>query len=215
MVDAAYIQAQINYGFGIVAQYLGVSCNWYRPTPSISIDPTTLQGTLMVAFDPKPKFEFSVPSSFAHPQWFVGCDRTNLLLGDYLVTPDGSTYFINALQAFSPTGAILCNATVTIYAPAVDQTFGPTYYGGNVDGLGSPVIQGCHVSILQGTKGETDNSGVISEARQPWAAIVMPNLGVPLYVGFEMIDDQNRRYQLSSIETTELGIRITAQYSSS
>lgn len=211
-MDAALIQAKINFGYSKVAQYLGVECNWYRPTPTTFIDPTTLQGTLLSTFDPKPNFGFAVPSTFAHPQWYVGADRTNLLAGDYLVDPSGNTYFINILEPLTPTGAILCNAVVQIYRPGTDQTFGNGYYGGNPSGTGTPLIANCPCSILQGTKGEADKSGVIAEGRQPWVSIVLPITGVILEVADILIDNQGRRYELSSIETTTIGVRITADF---
>jgi hypothetical protein len=212
-MDAAIIQAKINYGYGKAAQYLGVACNWYRPTSTAFIDPSTLQGTVQAYFDSSPQFTAAKPSSFAHPASFVAVDRTDLQTSDYLVKPSGETYFINIIEALAPTSSIECNAVVTVFR-SVTATSGAPYQM-VVTNNGDIQVANCPCSILQGTKGEADHSGVEMTPRMPWVAIVMPNLPtVQLYVGDIMIDDKGRRYNLSSIEQSDLGMRITAEYSS-
>ena len=210
-MDAALIQQKITFGYAKAAQYLGISCHVYRPTARLQIDPTKLIGTLLAQFDPKPNFKAAVPSTFAHPQWYAGVDRTDLQLGDYLVSAT-DTYYVNALQAFTPTGCILCNDTATFYRPGADQVPGNGYYGGNPSGLGLELISNCPLSVLQGTKGEKDDSGVIAEGRQPWISVCMPYLGVELEVADLMVTSKGHRYILSSIEQSILGVRITAAY---
>jgi len=212
MVTQATIQRHIDKGYGIAAGKLGSPVSIYRPkSPDTPISSANFVATLNSGFDIDPRFNHKQPGGYAHPIYFALADLTDLREYDYLNTPT-HTYFVGAVEPLRPALVIQCNRVASVYRPAT-ATPGPAYYGGNVTGLGNPVLRNFPCSILLGAKGERNESGLPADPRSPWHAVLLPRYAdVIVKTGDLLIDDLDRRYTLSACELY-LGWRLSAAYS--
>jgi len=216
MVTQATIQAKINYGYGIAANILGETCQFFAPSnPLDAIAATNYAGTLAVRFDPNFQFGATKPQLYGHPVWGAAFDRTDTNVGWYMVSQVSGTFFILAQQPLLPTAAVLCNRTVSITRPS-SPTPGPGYYGGAAPAEGQ-ITGKWPCSILQGPKGNEPVAGLSlpGSTKQPWAAILLPSIpSVSIELGDIITDDLGHRWDISGAELTEFGWRLEAEYSS-
>ncbi len=210
-MDQSRLQAKIYRGYQAAALRIGARCTLYRPSsttnPIVSGNVVT---TLMAAFDTNPAFTFKAPSLYAKPTWYGLFDATLALPGDYIVTPDGDTYFIASLEKTHPPLCIACNGVGTFKRPDPHPP-GADYYGGDQRLQEDVLLSDWPISILQGTKAERGVTQLPGDVRWVWAAVLAPHLpGVTLRDGDRLFDNLNRSFTLSSTELTNLGWRIAA-----
>jgi len=155
---------------------------------------------------------YSKPNKYGKATWYCLADGSLLAVGDYLVQPDGSVFFIAGLQDLLPIFVVGCNRTVDVLRPQQLSGVGAVGYGGNTAATETSLVTQFAASILQGTKGEKSPVDLPGDVRIPWWAILLPVLpgGVALRTGDIINDDLARRYIISSAELTDLGWRITA-----
>jgi hypothetical protein len=178
------------------------------PTPPVA-SPLSLTSyaSLFVSFNAE-DMNYKKPNKYGKATWYALFDGTNTQVGDYLVGPAG-TYFIAAMQLLLPILAVECNRTVTVFRPQV-QTGADGEYAGTTTQNQTPLMTGWPCSILQGTKGEKNESSLPGDTRSPWWSILLPFGGVQILPNDIIVDDQGIRYVVSSPELSDLGYRVTA-----
>jgi len=212
-MDATKLQAKIYGGYAKAAQRLGLTCSQYRPTSSTSaaLGTGNLLRTLPASFNAE-DMSYSKPNKYGKATWYCLADGSLLAVGDYLVQPDGSAYFVAGLQLHLPIFVVGCNRVVNILRPQGLTGVGAVGYGGNTDADETQLITQYPASILQGTKGEKSSVNLPGDVRVPWWAILLPVVpgAVVLRTGDIITDELTRRYVISSAELTDLGWRIVA-----
>lgn len=205
------MQARIYAGYGKAALRIGPTYSLYRPTSANN--PTAsgnLLGTLNASFNAQDML-YGKPNVYGKALWYCLVDGTQTKVGDYLVGAD-KTVFIAAMQQALPILAVECNRTLTIHRPAQQGAVGAVGYGGNTASTETMLMQNWPASVLQGTKGEKNETNLPGDVRTPWWVILMPAwAGVTLRTSDTITDDINRRYVISSAEATDLGWRLTCQ----
>ena len=212
MVDQAYIQSKINYGYGKAASKLGQSYVFYRPSTSGNpIVSGNIVATLLVDLTADFGSTGARPNLYGKPVWSAMFDRTVTRGGDYFVGPEG-TFFIAAQQSLAPTAAVECNAVVTISRPSSPAP-SINAYEGAVDSDLTPLLTSGPASVLQGTKGNDGDTKLPGDIRLPWKAILLPPTPGVQIRNFDVIFDAApipNRYIVSGVELTDLGWRMTA-----
>lgn len=210
MVDQAYIQSKINFGYGKAATYLGASYQQYRPTsPTNPIAPNALVGSIMADFDINPGFTYKAPTTYGKAIYYGLFDGTNAQIGDYLIGP--RTFFIANMEPERPPMCVWCNRTAGFFRPRASPV-GPGYYSGDRRGGGEQqLLAGWPISELQGIRGEKGPSNLPGDTRMPWGIVLLPAIsGVTLEANDRMNDDIGRWWTVSSVELTAMGWRLTA-----
>jgi len=212
-MDATKLQAKINGGYAKAAQRLGLSCGQYRPASATSaaIALGNLLRSLPASFNAE-DMSYSKPNKYGKATWYCLADGSLLAVGDYLVQPDGSAYFVAGLQLHLPIFVVGCNRVVNVLRPQGLTGVGAVGYGGNTDAAETALVTQYPASVLQGTKGDKSPTGLPGDTRVPWWIVLLPPIpGTPiLRTGDIITDDLARRYAISSAELTDLGWRIVA-----
>lgn len=211
-MDARLLQTKIYQGYAKAAKRLGYQCDVFRPAGSGN--PLALVNRIagvLVSVNAK-DFTYSKPNLYGSPIYYGMYDGSVTLPGDYLVrVSDGSIYFVAAQQPHLPIALVECNRTVSVYRPQQQTGIGAQGYGGDTDANETPLMLSWPASLLQGPKGEKSETHLPGDARNAWAAVLMPAFaGVVLRSDDILIDDLARRFVLSSVELTDLGYRMTA-----
>ena len=152
--------------------------------------------------------KYSKPNKYGKATWYALFDATSAQVGDYF-SGDGGTFFIAAMQLLLPILVVECNRVITVWRPQI-ETGADGEYGGNTVANETALMTGWPCSILQGTKGEKNESNLPGDTRSPWWTILLPYGGVQILPNDIITDDLGIRYVVSSPELTDLGWRITA-----
>lgn len=219
MTTQTAVQGHVNKGLGIAAKNLGATYNLYRPrTTNTVIANINLIDQISLAYDVDPAFSMIKANTYAHPVYYALVDLTELKIGDYLVeyqpSTDGCrTFYLANMEPLRAGLIIQCNRTATVYRPTPNAV-GNGYYSGNDDGYGTALLTNWPCSILLGPKGEKNEAELPGDPRSPWYSVLLPpHEMVQINTADLLIDDLGRRYIMSAIEVTVLGIRATVQYS--
>jgi hypothetical protein len=142
-------------------------------------------------------------------------DITGVMLGDYLVKPNGETYFVATLDDFDPVRMVMCNTVVNITSPASMATTGYNPgYGGDIAAQEPVVATGWPAALIKGPRGETGDAKLPGDVKLPWEEMLLPAIpGVVLRNDMIVTYNdgaENRRLILSLVELTSLGYRCTA-----
>lgn len=209
-MDAATLQNRIYKGYGKAAIRIGPVFSQFRPTSVTNPLGGTPIATLNASFNAM-DMKYGKPNVYGKALWYCLVDGTQMQVGDYLKSAS-QTFFIAAMQQTLPILAVECNRTLTVHRPAQQGSVGAVGYGGNTAATETMLMQGWPASVLQGTKGEKNETNLPGDVRTPWWAILMPAFsGVTLRTSDTITDDLSRRYVISSAELTDLGWRITCQ----
>lgn len=152
--------------------------------------------------------KYGKPNKYGKPTWYGLFDAKNAQVGDYFVGPAG-TFFIATLQLLLPILVVECNRVATIWRPQV-QTGADGEYGGTTTGNQTAIMTGWPCSILQGTKGERNESSLPGDSRAAWWVVLLPDCGIQILPNDIITDDLGLRYVVSSTENSDLGWRLTA-----
>jgi len=217
MVDQVSIQARVNKGYAHAAAAAGSVCQWYRPSgPTNPMAPGNLLGPKQALINTSSNLSNITPRQRQKPEgWYAGLDITGIQIGDYLVQPDGDTYFVTTLDDFSPVRLVLCNAVVTITKPAIMLTVGYNPGYGGDDRSDEPVVAtGWPAALIKGPRGEVGDAKLPGDVKLPWEELLLPPIPGTILRN-DMIVTYNdgaedRRLILSMVELTSLGYRCTA-----
>jgi hypothetical protein len=206
-MDGQTLQSKVYAGFDKAAQRVGLSYAIHRPSGANNPVSGASVGSIYAAFTAGPNY--LNPNKYGNPAWYGTLDGSQVNVGDYLVGE--STYFIAAKQHLLPVYAVQCNRTISVKRPKQMTGVGAGGYGGNSLADETVMLSGWPASVLQGTKGEKNETDLPGDVRSPWWLILLPAYAsVTLNSSDIMTDDLNRRYVISSAELTDMGWRITA-----
>ena len=150
------------------------------------------------------------PNKYGKATWFALFDAKNAVIGDYLVGDQG-IFFIAAMQLLLPILVVECNRVVTVFRPQVQDDIGAVGYSGTTLANQTALMTGWPCSILQGTKGEKNETALPGDTRSPWWTILLPKADdIQILPNDIITDDLGIRYVVSSPELSDLGWRITA-----
>jgi len=214
-MDGVTLQARVYRGYAIAAGKIGVGHIQYRPlsaTNPIAVGNQLL--TLPVSFNAE-DLGYKRPNKYGKATWFAIVDGSKTHVGDYLVGPSG-TFFIAEQQALLPILAVECNRALNVYRPQQQTGVGAVGYGGDTAANETALMQQWPASVLQGSKGEKNDTNLPGDVRMAWWTILMPAFaGVVLRSDDILTDELSRRYVISSAELTDAGWRLTAMQAQS
>lgn len=207
-MDGTKLQAKIYIGYGKAAKRIGFDYQQFRATSANNPLSTTALQTLPVSFTTK--FTYSAPNKYGEATWLGLFDGRQFTVGDFLVGRQG-TFFIAAMQDTLPIYCVQTNRVVDVLRVGMDAGVGLGGWAGGVRADEVPIMQGWPASILQGTKGETNEAKLPQDVKTPWWLILLPAYpGIVLRTSDIIRDDLDRKYMISSAELTDMGWRITA-----
>ena len=210
-MDGATLQAKIYAGYASAALRVGLPCDQYRPlTATNPLNSINKMQTLPASFNAA-DMKYGKPNLYGKPVWYCLVDGTQVQPGDYIVNPSGAIWFIAAMQSLLPIVAIDCNRTISMRRAQQTAAAGLVAYNTDVVSDETVLMTGWPCSILQGTKGEKNETGLPGDVRTPWMIVLLPQVpGVVIRTSDIILDDLGRRYIVSDAELSDLGWRMTA-----
>lgn len=208
-MDGFKLRDKIYIGYGKAAKRIGFDYQQFRATSASNPLTSTALQTLPASFTTN--FNYSAPNKYGQATWLGLFDARTFQPGDFLVGRQG-TFFVAAMQDTLPIYCVQANRVVRVLRVSQDAPIGlGSWAGDKRDTTEVPLMQGWPASILQGTKGETNETKLPGDVKTPWWAILMPAWpGVELRTSDIIRDDLDRKYVISSAELTDMGWRITA-----
>lgn len=209
-MDGATLQTKIYAGYGQAAKRIGFNCQLYRPASPLNPLQSASIATLPASFTDN-GFRFTKPNEYGDPTWMGLFNGNQTQPGDILVGPQGM-FFIAAMQKTLPIYCIQAERLVSVLRVVMDSAVGAIGYGGDTPATEQVLMSGWPASILQGTKGETNEAKLPGDVRVPWWIVLMPAWpGLVLRTSDIITDDLGRKYAISSAELTDMGWRMTAR----
>jgi hypothetical protein len=207
-MDGAKLQAKIYKGYGQAAKRIGYDYQQFRALSANDPLATNALQTLPASFTTK--FSYNAPNKYGEATWIGLFDARQFAPGDFLVGRQG-TFFIAAMQDTLPIYCVQTNRTVDVLRVGMAGGVGLGGWAGDTAATEAPIMQGWPASILQGTKGETNEAKLPGDVKTPWWAILFPACpGIVLRTSDIIRDELGRKYLISSAELTDMGWRITA-----
>ncbi len=207
-MDGTKLQAKIYIGYGKAAKRIGFDYQQFRATSANNPLSTTALQTLPASFTTK--FTYGSPNKYGEATWLGLFDAREFAVGDFLVGRQG-TFFIAAMQDTLPILCVQTNRTVDVLRVGQDAGVGLGGWAGDKPSTETVIMQGWPASILQGTKGETNEAKLPQDVKTPWWAILLPAWpGIVFRTSDIIRDDLDRKYVISSAELSDMGWRITA-----
>jgi hypothetical protein len=207
-MDGTKLQAKIYKGYGQAAKRIGFDYQQFRATSASNPLSSTALQTLPASFTTN--FSYSAPNKYGQATWLGLFDARTFQPGDFLVGQQG-TFFVAAMQDTLPIYCVQTNRFVSVTHVVQDQSVGLGAYSGGTKAAEVPLMTGWPASILQGTKGEGNDTKLPLDVRTPWWAILMPAYpGIVLRTSDVIRCDLGRKYIISSAELTDMGWRCTA-----
>lgn len=209
-MDGTKLQAKVYSGYAKAALRIGLDYKHYRP--ATAMQPIWDELTTLKASFNAEDMKYGKPNKYGKPTWFGIFDAAQTQVGDYLVGPNGETFFIAAQQALLPVLCVQCNVVLDVHRPAQVSGVGAQGYAGATPAGETLLMKGWPASLLQGTKGEKSDVGLPGDARNAWWAVLMPAFAGVTFKAFDTLQDAGgQRYIISSAELTDMGWRMTAQ----
>jgi len=207
-MDGTKLQSKIYIGYGKAAKRIGFDYQQFRATSASNPLSTTALQVLPVSFTTN--FSYSAPNKYGKADWLGLFDAREFAVGDFLVGRQG-TFFIAAMQDTLPILCVQANRTVDVLRVGMDPGVGLGGWAGDRRAGEVAIMQGWPASVLQGTKGETNEAKLPQDVKTPWWSILMPAWpGVVFRTSDIIRDELDRKYVISSAELTDMGWRITA-----
>lgn len=203
------LRDKIYAAYGRAAQKIGFDYQQFRATSANNPLSTTALRTIKASFTTS--FAYTAPSKHGKAEWLGVFDARLFAVGDYLVGRQGP-FFIAAMQDTLPILCVETNRVIDVIRVGQEAEIGLGGWAGDKRASTEVLImQGWPASILQGTKGETNETKLPGDVKTPWWAIMLPAWpGVELRTSDIIRDDLDRKYVISSAELTGMGWRITA-----
>lgn len=207
-MDGTKLQSKIYIGYGKAAKRIGFDYQQFRAISASNPLSTTALQTLPASFTTN--FSYSAPNKYGKSDWLGLFDAREFAVGDYLVGRQG-TFFIAAMQDTLPILCVQTNRVIDVLRVGMDPGVGLGGWAGGRRADEATIMQGWPASILQGTKGETNDTKLPLDVKTPWWAILLPAWpGVVFRTSDIIRDDLDRKYVISSAELSDMGWRITA-----
>lgn len=207
-MDGTKLQAKIYIGYGKAAKRIGFDYQQFRATSASNPLSSTALQTLPASFTTN--FSYSAPNKYGQATWLGLFDARTFEVGDFLVGRQG-TFFVAAMQDTLPIYCVQTNRVVSVLRDHQDQSVGLGAYSGGTRATEVALMQDWPASILQGTKGETNDAKLPLDVKTPWWLILMPAYpGIILRTSDVIRCELGRKYVISSAELTDMGWRITA-----
>ena len=208
-MDSLGIQRKINRGYGIASKKLGQLCEIRRPWRAIQpIGREAETGLIMVFFDTDYQFQAKKPSLYGKPLFGAAMDRTNIAVGDYLLGAN-DTWFVAGIEPLIPTMVVKTNVVVAIARPGPVLVPGINPYSGRTAKTDTPLMAGWPASILIGGRTQAMRADLPSDVPDRGAQMLLPAWpGVLIRTGDRVTDDENRAFNISEAELTDLGWRV-------
>ena len=218
------VQDRLNAGAGRAAARIGLPCDLYRPQnlafsdadPEESpTDQSHFRLRINAVFLPLGgKLRRPVPAN--DPLWELAIDAAYTRPGDILIRRnDKAVFFIAAQQPLLPVMAVHAPRRVTIRRPNTANVAGVNLYGGTVASLDTVLARDWPASILAAGSQGTGLASIPAETNPGmWQVLLPPSLRLELLTTDTVADDLGRHGVIASIETTDLGTRLTVQQAS-
>lgn len=207
-MNGTKLQAKIYIGYGKAAKRIGFDYQQFRATSVNNPLTSTALQTLPASFTTN--FSYAAPNKYGQATWLGLFDARTFAVGDFLVGHQG-TFFIAAMQDTLPIYCVQTNRVVSVLRVGMDAGVGLGGWAGDTPASEVTLMQGWPASVLQGTKGETNDVKLPGDVKTPWWAILMPAYpGVVFRTSDIIRDELGRKYVISSAELTDMGWRITA-----
>ncbi|QAY85395.1 hypothetical protein [Pseudomonas arsenicoxydans] len=207
-MNGTKLQSKIYIGYGKAAKRIGFDYQQFRAASASNPLSSTALQTLPASFTTN--FSYSAPNKYGQATWLGLFDARTFEPGDFLVGRQG-TFFIAAMQDTLPIYCVQTNRVVSVLRVGMDAGVGLGGWAGDTPASEAVLMQGWPASVLQGTKGETNDAKLPGDVKTPWWAILMPVWpGIVLRTSDIIRDELGRKYVISSAELTDMGWRITA-----
>ena len=214
-MDQAMIQARLDAGYGRAAARLGASCAIYRPDAHQAaipaMDARWNMGSVAAWFGGDANFALVRPRVAEKPQVYVAVDRSVLQAGDYLLDPEGNTYFLGSMQPLMATPAIWCNRALTLQRPSIAP--GANFYGGNAAGNIATLLTAWPGFVAARTRGIEPEGKLPVETRLGATVLYLPPTpGVEILPNDILADDQAdpMRYTVTQASGSDWGWIVEA-----
>jgi len=215
-MDGATLQDRLYRASGRTAALIGASCDLLRPHgPDFPLTETNRLLRLPAAFVPLGG-KLHRPVTQSDPLWEGLFDAAYTKPGDILRRrTDGAVFFIAAQQPLLPVLCVHAPRLVSITRPAAPNSAGLNLYGGTITATDTVLAQGWPASILTDGRSGTGLANIEAEITPgAWQVLLPPSLHLALRTTDRLTDDQGRTGIIATIESTDLGTRLTAMQAS-
>jgi hypothetical protein len=210
------LSSKVWRGLGKAARATGENTDAYRPADGD--DPLRLSNRFLrlPAVFHRPPVRMVRPGGYGEALWEGLFDARYTRAGDYLVRPDGATWFV---AAQSPAQVPLCVRTLrrlSFWRPSGPVAAGSNSYGGVAQGSAPSVLTGWPAAVV--TTGVTGPAALATTAalkQVEWAVLLPPLDWLALMPGDTMTDDLARTGVVQAAEFTQLGWRLAVRQSTS
>ena len=209
MVDFAYVQDKVYFGYGKAAEKIGQEVNIYRSATGIDpLDSDNLVGQTFLSQNVD--WNYNKANKYGNAVWQLVIDGREIQKFDYLVN-DTFTFFVIAMEPLLPILGVECTRTVSILRASKTQEPGANPYGGYELEDVSTLATSLPVSALAGGRMETNSFKLPLDTRSPSYVVLIPALtGIDLRIGDFVDDERGVRLALTSVELTDFGYRCIA-----
>ena len=103
------------------------------------------------------------------------------------------------MQQALPILLVQTNRIINVLRPATQSGVGAIGYGGDIVSTETTLMSAWPASVLQGTKGEKNPTGLPMDERNPWMSVLLPHYtGVTIRTSDILTDDLGRKMLVSS-----------------
>lgn len=205
------IQRKIYFGYKKAATFIGRPFTLYRP--SDSTNPVSMENIAAsdVMLSVSQETTFMKPNKYGNAVWQALFDGNLAKVGDYL-SNGKETFFVMAMPRTLPITVIECNAVITVVRPTQPTGRGAVGYGGEIKGTEAVLMENWPASQLQGTKWQSNLTGLPGDERSPYWIFLLPYLpGVDIRTS-DIIMFGRHRAVVSTFECSSVGWRINAGF---
>jgi len=211
MTLQATIQKAIYNGYQQAANVLGAPFDLFRPSGADTpIQQANRVGTFNASFDYS-VYTFGKPGLYGKPVAYALIDGAQLEVGDYL-QGDSGTFFVATLQPLLPIAVVCCNATLNVLRPYSAPGVGALPYGGDIRSEEVPVMTAFPGSVLTKSRGEKGEVNLPGDVKVAWFEVLLPYIGAEIKFADVIDMDNGMRLKVGTVERTDLGFRLLAQY---
>ena len=200
-MDGVKLADRLAYGAGCAARRAGFLHDAYRPEGPVKpfdLDKRFLR--LCVTFV-LPGGSVTAPAGFGMPYRQAWADWSYLRAGDYLSGPEGVALIV-AIEPPKPMLVVMTNAVVSLVRPEKPVLPGLNGYSAFTADTERGLISSFPASLLIGGVSDRTKQGLPDDTKVPGFTAILPVVaGVTPRVGDIMLDDMERRFVVTSLES--------------
>lgn len=206
------IQDRFQWGMNVAARAAGASVDAYRPQDVADpLAPTNRFLRLHALFSGR-MGKFLRPDGYGEPLVHGFFDSAYTRPGDYLVQPDGTTWFIASQEPLLPVLCIRTDRVVSFARAVAPSSTGVNGYGGVTATTTLPLLSNWPASVTGAAGSGQPEAGLPSDSTVPYWTVLLPAFpGVLLMPADLMTDDLGRNAVVSAAEKTALGWRLSVK----